>query len=158
MSQLAVCLVEFLAFLGIPYLKQLQRFIALAILQLRAAEEEIISQLVLTKAASEAVNTAIGVAQLVANEVENTLGGLPLGAFQDCVAAAEMVGTLRDSFATVLDYFDEITNQANRIRAFADVQGFLLPLIDEQIAYLENLNSEIDVIILDELKKQANDL
>ncbi len=155
MSQLAVCLVEFLIFLGIPYLRQLQKFIALALLQLRAAKEEALANVALTQAQSEVVNQALGVAQLVANDVQNALGGLPLGAFQECSAASDLVGTLRDSFATVLDFYDEALNKANRIRAFTDVQSILSNEIDERIAYLEDLNSRIDEIIAEELRKQA---
>jgi hypothetical protein len=158
MSQLAVCLVEFLAFLGIPYLRQLQRFIAVAIAQLRVLQAEALSQLAFTDVASQAINQAIGTAQLVASEVQNTLGSLPLGAFQDCAPAANLVGTLRDSFDGVLGFFDEATNEANRVRTFSNLTSIAASEIDEQITYLENLNDQIDIIILDELRKQAEAL
>lgn len=155
MSQLAVCLVEFLIFLGIPYLKQLQKFISVAITQLQVLKGELLSQLALTQAASERVNAAIGVAQLVASDVQNALNGLPIGAFQDCAAASELIGTLRDPFEGVLGFFDEAINEANRIRAFTDVQSRASAAIDEQIAYLEDLNSQIDIIIIEILRRQA---
>lgn len=158
MSQLAVCLVEFLAFLGVPYLRALKKFIQSAIIQLQIAEGELIAQLALTQSASTAINKAVGVATLVANEVQNILGGLPLGTFQECAAASVMVGTLRSSFDSVLDFYEETLNGANRVRAFTDVQTLARSQIDDQIAYLQNLNDQIDVIIVNLLIQQANNV
>lgn len=158
MSQLAVCLVEFLAFLGVPYLKLLKAFISSCITQLRIAEGELVSQLAFTKAASTAIEEAIGIAQVIANDVENTIGGLPLGVFQDCQPVSQLVGTLRGSFDSVLGFYDESLNEANRIRAFTDLQSIATAQIDEQITYLENLNDQIDVIILNLLRQQAANL
>jgi len=155
MSRFAVCLLEFLAFLGIPYLRQLQRFNALAITQLRVLLAEELSKVAFTQAASEAINVAIGIAQATVNEVENTLGGLPLGAFQQCGDSADLVATLRDSFGGVLDYYDKALNEANRVRAFTLVQANATTLIEDKITYLEDLNATIDVVILDLLRKEA---
>src|SRR5208282_4931185 len=115
MSQLATCLVEFLLFLGIPYLRALQAFIAACITQLEIAEVMLLSQIAFTQAQQAEILVLVGVATAAVSKVENGLNSLPLGAFQECSAAADMVGTLRDSFATVLDYFDKVTNAANRL-------------------------------------------
>lgn len=154
-QQVEVCLVEFLSFLGTPYLKLLKQFISSAIDQLRVQEGALLSQIAFTQQASIAINQGIGVAQLIANQVENALGSLPLGKFQECASVSTAVGTLRDSFGTVLDYFDNATNEANRVRAFTDVQSALSSDIDAQITYLENLSSVIDIVITQKLKSQA---
>lgn len=153
-SQFTVCFIEFLAFLGAPYLKQLQKLIQTEIDQAKVLEGELLSQEEMGQSASTAMNQAIGTAEAVASEVQNTIGGLPLGVFQDCEAAANMVGTLRDTMDTVFQYFDEVTNEANRIRSMADVQALTSSLIDDKIKYLEDLNSQIDVVLVGLAKGQ----
>jgi hypothetical protein len=154
-NQLAVCLIDFLAFLGAPFLKQLQKLISAAIVQLQILEGQLLQQEEFTKGAATLINEAVGVAELVTSEVQNILGAMPLGVFNDCAPAATMVSTLQYSFSNVLNYLDEAENQANKIRTMADLQGATSTLIDQQITYLQNLNQQIGIIIIGLAKGQT---
>jgi hypothetical protein len=154
-SQFAVCLTEFLIFLGIPYLKALQRLIETAIVQLEIAKAEALSSLGFTDAVNDVINTSIGVAQLVADQVRNTLGSLPLANFQACSDVAKMVGTINSSFDDVFEYFDAAVNEANRAKAFSTAKASLSSSIDEDIQYLRDLNSQIDIVIIEIIRRET---
>lgn len=154
-NQFAVCLVEFLAFLGIPYLKALQRLIDSAITQLEIAKAEALSHLAFTDGVTNTINEGMGIAQLIADEVRNVLGSLPLGTFQDCAAVGQLVGTINSSFDDVFEFYDAANNEANRAKAFSDAKANLSNEIDDDIQYLRDLNSQIDIVIIALLKKEA---
>lgn len=156
-SQFTVCLIEFLAFLGAPFLKQLQNIIAAEIDQLKVLEGELLAQEELGQSNSTAINQAIGEVTAVASEVQNTIAAMPLGVFQDCEAAANLVGVLRDTMDTVFQSLQDYENQGNRVRAMSEVQSLTSEIFDDNITYLQNLNSEIGVVLVELAKGQDLD-
>lgn len=155
MSTFATCLLEFLLFLGIPYLRALKQLILAAITQLEIAKAEALASLAFMDGANQGSTIAMGIAQLIVDEVRNVLGSMPLGTFRECEDVSKMIGLIRDSFDKVFEYFDNASNQSNRVRAFSSSKAALSQELDEDIQYLRELADQIDIAIIELLRREA---
>lgn len=155
---LAVCVVEFLFLLGIPLLRALHNLIQATITQLEILKAYLLTQTPIEEAMQSALLLAQGKFATITDEVRNILSSLPLGTIKECEEAAKAIEMIRSGFDEFFDYSDKVANEANRLASFADARSALIQKIDDDINYLRELDAQIDVVIIELLRREAESL